>query len=443
MDKNWSDLTPVEKREKRFEKWLSTDGIQFNNDEAKKRYTDRIKRFIKVIKLEEPDRVPVMLPVGNLPLHLAGITLKEAMNDNKKLYKAYMDFFKVFNKGDNYASPGMVSSMKAVEITKTKMTKYPGHGLPDNAVANQFVEGEYMKANEYDLLLNDLGDFVFRYYLPRTMGVMEPFQNFPPMENLLGFPNMFLMPTANPQVRAALQAMINYGEETAKWQEPMMKFGQMATAEGFPPFSGGYCHAPFDLLGDTLRGTNGIMKDIFRQPGKIKEVLEKFTQVNINVGLSSANGAKSPIVMFPLHKGDDAFMSEKMYEEFYWPSLRKVIMALIDEGIVPLLFAEGKYNNRLNIIKDLPKGGTIWYFDQTDMFNAKKILGDTACLMGNVPTSLLITGQPADVKEYCRKLIQVCGKGGGYILTGGASIDTGNPDNIHAMTDAVDEYGVY
>jgi uroporphyrinogen-III decarboxylase len=85
----------------------------------------------------------------------------------------------------------------------------------------------------------------------------------------------------------------------------------------------------------------------------------------------------------------------------------------------------------------------MWHFDQTDMARAKKILGGTACIAGNVPASLLRTGTPRAVKEYCRKLIEVCGKGGGFILTGGASIDKGNPDNLRAMMEATEEYGVY
>ena len=85
----------------------------------------------------------------------------------------------------------------------------------------------------------------------------------------------------------------------------------------------------------------------------------------------------------------------------------------------------------------------MWWFDQTDMSKAKEILGDTACISGNVPTSLMCTGAPKDVKEYCRTLIQVCGKGGGFILTGGASVDRGDPANFRAMIDAVMDYGMY
>ena len=124
-------------------------------------------------------------------------------------------------------------------------------------------------------------------------------------------------------------------------------------------------------------------------------------------------------------------------------NLRKVIIGLVEEGCIPLLFAEGRYNRRLDVIKDLPKGTVLWWFDQTDMARAKEILGDTACISGNVPTSLLCTGTAQAVKDYCRKIIEVCAAGGGFILTGGAAIDRGNPDNLHAMVEAVEEFGRY
>ena len=146
--------------------------------------------------------------------------------------------------------------------------------------------------------------------------------------------------------------------------------------------------------------------------------------------------------MMPLHKGADSFMSVKQYETFYWPTFKKVVMALVNEGIVPILFAEGSYNKRLDIIGDFPKGAVAWYFDQTDIFKAKEKIGDKCCIIGNVPTSLMMTGTPQQVKEHCRKLIEVCGKGGGYILAGGANIDEGNPENLRAMMAAAKEYGV-
>jgi uroporphyrinogen-III decarboxylase len=439
MDEN---LTSEQKREKRFEKWLTAKEVQFKSSEAQKAYQERVTRFIKVIKLEKPDRVPVILPAGSFPLYYAGMTLKEGMHDNERLIQAYRKFLNEFE-SDTFAGPGMVASARSAEIIDNLNVKWPGHGLPDSASMMQFVEGEYMKAEEYDLFLDDLSDYCLRYYLPRSLGALAPFANFQPTPYILGMAGRFLMPAVMPHVRKAYQAIIDYGEETAKWMGPLMQFDHEATAAGYPSMFGGQSHAPFDILADTLRGTKGIVVDMYRRPEKLLAAIEKVTPMNISVGIDGANMSGKPIVFFALHKGDDTFMSNKQYEKFYWPTFRKVIMGLIEEGLVPLLFAEGRYDNRLEIIKDLPKGKVIWHFDRTDMFRAKKILGDTACIAGNVPASLLCTGAPRDVKEYCRKLIEVCGEGGGFILTGGASIDKGNPDSLRAMTEAAMEYGVY
>jgi uroporphyrinogen-III decarboxylase len=118
------------------------------------------------------------------------------------------------------------------------------------------------------------------------------------------------------------------------------------------------------------------------------------------------------------------------------------MMGLINEGLVPLPFAEGNYEPRLDIIKDMPRGSVIWFFEHMDMAKAKEKLSDN-CIAGNVPVTAMVTGQPAEVKERCRKLIEICAPGSGYILTAGAYMDIGNPDNLRAMMEAAKEYGVY
>jgi len=149
------------------------------------------------------------------------------------------------------------------------------------------------------------------------------------------------------------------------------------------------------------------------------------------------------MVTYPLHKGADGWMSQKQYETFYWPSLKKVMNAFIHEGLIQSMFAEGGYETRLETVNEFPKGTVTWYFDRTDMFKAKKILGDRCAIQGNVPASLVQTGSPAEVKEYCRKLIEGCGKGGGFLLAPGATPDAPKLECVRAMMDAVREYGVY
>ena len=433
-------MTAEQKREKRFQQWLEPEGVQFISPEAERCYRERVGRFIKVFNLEKPDRVPVVLPAGNFPVYYAGMTLKDAMRDVVGLCDAHRKFLKDFE-SDSFASPMMIPSARAMEIIGMQNLKWPGHGLPDHATMLQFVEGEYMKADEYDLLLDDPSDFCLRRYLPRSLGALASFENFEPTQFILGMAQKFLNPAIFPAVRDAYKAIIDHGEENARWIGHLMGFNHEAMAAGYPSLFGGQAHAPFDILADTMRGTKGVILDMYRQPEKLLAAIEKVTPMNINCGVAGANMTGNPIIFFALHKGDETFMSNKQYEKFYWPSFRKVIIGLIEEGLTPFLFAEGRYGCRLDIIKDLPRGKVVWHFDRTDMVEAKKILGDNACIAGNVPASLLCTGTAKEVKEYCRKLIDVCGEEGGFILTGGASIDRGPAENLHAMTEAVMEYG--
>ena len=135
-------------------------------------------------------------------------------------------------------------------------------------------------------------------------------------------------------------------------------------------------------------------------------------------------------------------MSNAQYEEFYWPTLRQLILALIDAGLTPYVYTEGVYTERLPIISDVPKGKVL-YNIEVDIFEAKKILGDTACLVGGPPSSLMNTGSPEEVKEYCRKLIDVVGEGGGFIMGVQLPLLTDKVENVKALVDFTQEYGVY
>ena len=120
----------------------------------------------------------------------------------------------------------------------------------------------------------------------------------------------------------------------------------------------------------------------------------------------------------------------------------KVLLAEIDLGFVPVARFQGGFTTRLEYLLELPKGKAVAYFDQTDMFRAKEVLGNHLCIMGNVPSSMLQVGSAQEVEECCRKLIQVCGKGGGFILVNGGGIDQANPANIKVMVDSVKKFQV-
>jgi uroporphyrinogen-III decarboxylase len=202
--------------------------------------------------------------------------------------------------------------------------------------------------------------------------------------------------------------------------------------------------APYDLLPDMLRGMRGSMLDMYRQKDKVLQVCEEtLLPMCIEKGTVGAAQRKNKKVFIPLHRGAEGFMSIKQFETFYWPTFKKLLLALIDAGLTPLPFLEGDYTSRLKYFLELPKGKIICHFDSTDIFKAKEILGGHVCIQGNMPASLLQSGTPDLVKEYTRKLIDVVGKDGGYIMSCRSSMDEADPALVKVWIDYTKEYGQY
>jgi len=365
------------------------------------------------------------------------------MYDYKEMKRAWIKFMDDFGDMDTFSGPGLIPSGKISEALKSKIQLLPGLGLPLDAMMNQFVEGEYMYADEYDQLIMDPSDYYVRVTLPRTTGLFESFAKLPPLRFLRGA--AWVAALADPDIRKTFQTLMDLAEEYRKWREANEEMRNIVISRGYASMFGGgiMAGAPFDHLADTLRGTRGIVVDMYRQPEKLQEAMERQLKMTITANIKNFPMTNCPMVMMPLHKGDDTFMSDEQFETFYWPTLRALFMAMIGEGLVPMPFAEGRYTNRLKQIADTPKSGVVWYFDQTDMAQAKKILGNVSCIVGNVPSSLVMTDTPERVKEECRKLIETCAPGGGYILAGGASVEKGDIKNLKAMMEAAYEYGVY
>jgi hypothetical protein len=440
---NWAQLTHAQKREYRLNQFLNPADIPFVSPDAAKAYKVRAQRLVDVFNVKEPDRVPISLPVGNLPFNLAGVSMHEVMYDVEKGIKACNAFNEKYSEELEYYSVPFVAPGQALEILDYKLYAWPGHGLSVNAPNYQFVEGEYMKVEEYKDFIRDPSDYWLRTYLPRIFGAFDGFRMLSPLPDILEIPTAQLMPLAFPQVQNTLQRMIDAGKSLQKRNEISAKYMGFPAVHGFPSTMGTITVAPFDAIGDTLRGTKAIMMDMFRHADELMEALDVMTELIIHSVLNAPNFSRLLTVMFPLHKGADGWMSPKQFDTFYWPTMKRVMDAFIEEGIICTLFAEGSYNTRLENVGDFPKGTVSWWFDQSDMAKAKKILGDKFSIQGNVPSSLIVTGSPEDVKERCRKLIEVCGKGGGYVLGAGCIADDPKLENLKAMVAAVREYGVY
>jgi len=367
-----------------------------------------------------------------------------AMYEPEKAIRAVMEFNdRHMEELEYFANIGNAMG-DALEILDYKIYAWPGHGIPKTASGWQYIEGEYMTSDEYDDLIRDPTDFWLRKYLPRVFGAFEGFRLFQPFTNINENVHLGQLAVLGmPQVQNMLQKLMDAGKAFQRSREITGKYAGQGIANGFPFMGSHFCKAPFDILGDTLRGTQGIMKDMFRCPDKLLKALDVIADVMIGIVLNSPNFHRMCMVGYPLHKGADGWMSQKQFDTFYWPSLKKVMNAFIEEGLIQRLFAEGGYNTRLEHVNEFPRGFVTWYFDQTDMKRAKEILGKDCCIQGNVPISLMITGTPSEVKARCRELIETCGTGGGYILAAGVGGGGVKIENLKAMLAAAKEFGTY
>ena len=117
----------------------------------------------------------------------------------------------------------------------------------------------------------------------------------------------------------------------------------------------------------------------------------------------------------PLHKGMDGFMGDEQYRNYYWRHLQKIIEEIIDSGHVPHIYTEGKYNSRLDCLAEVPKGKVFYHFEEVDMAEAKKKLGDVACIAGGFRATLLEWGTKQEVIDECKRLLDICAPGGGLL----------------------------
>jgi hypothetical protein len=431
----------MNKTQETLERWCSAEGIHFESAQAEDDYKRRAKRIADSVQLKVPDQVPVELTFGIFPALYAGFTAEDVLFDRKKNFEAYKKTVTDFQ-ADTFRFRPAQGTM--LEFMECKQVMLPGRGIPVNSNL-QFVETECETADEfYDAFIEDPTGFMLKVHWPRIFGVLKPLAQLRPLD--AGFSYYLGMPGiipgfGAPGVRDAFQRLCEAGNMALEEAE----FGRAKSREimkmGFPLDAGGVSHAPFDTVGDFIRGTKGMMLDLFRRPEKIIAATEKLVPMMIKMGLHARN-ALSPFVFMPLHKGCDGFMSLEQYKTFYWPSLRKVAIGLIEEGLVPILFFEGENTSRLEVIKDIPKGKAVYHFEKVDLFKAKDVLGDTVCFRGNVPVSLLCTGSSEEVKAYVKRLIDTFGRNGGLIVDSGAILDEAKPENVKALVDSTKEYGV-
>lgn len=417
-----------------------------NTDEgktAKQLRFEREKRLMDAIQLRIPDRVPVSCPIGYFAGRYAGIPFSAAYYDYNAWYAAYKKTLRDFQPDTAFVqgfTPG-----KALEILNPKTMRWPGYGVDPNH-GHQSIEIDNLRAEDFEYYMKDPSDYMLRVFMARASDNLAGLSKLPKLSDLGGGPmgvQTLALAFSDPELIKAVRTLEKAGREMKRWRTRQAKFNKLLLDMGFPQWTQGAAMPPYDVISHSLRGMSGTIFDMFRQPDKLIELCEFILKRTLERPMPPPSENGHIRFFMTVTRGSDDFLSKEQFETFYWPTFKKLVMTLIERGGTPCIFFEGNCNSRLEYLLEFPKGKLLARLDRTDIFRAKEILKDHVCIEGNVPSTLLQTGTVQDVKDYCKKLIDVIGKGGGYIMSPRSSTDEVKPENLKTMIDFTKEYGVY
>jgi len=139
----------------------------------------RLKRINDAVSLKRPDRVPIASFASFFINRYAGISNAEAMYDYDKMAEAWKSSLLKLN-WDMVPLTHSILPGPLMEILGLKTYKWPGLHL-EKSLPFQFIEKEYMKADEYDELLENPDTFIIRKLMPRMVDALEPLGTLPPL----------------------------------------------------------------------------------------------------------------------------------------------------------------------------------------------------------------------------------------------------------------------
>jgi len=390
-------------------------------------YAERLKRYVTAMRNEKPDKIPIRPFVAEFTAKYAGYTCQEVTHDFEKAFAAARKCAADFD------WDAVVGNMVYVwtGLTQAIGTKYyavPGIDIsPETGF--QYLEPPeekaFMKADEYDQLIEDPTGFLFNVWLPRISADVSAMGEPTSYRNNLSF------------LKGGM-AMLNYFMAFGTQNELLRKESGTVSAIS------GILKAPLDIIADKLRGYLGLVTDLMERPEKVMAACEALMPHLTHVALSGADPDKNVPIGFWMHRGCVPFVTMEHFHKFFWATLKPIVEEIWSHGHQVLFYAEGDWNAHLNAFAELPDGSIVYHVDQADIFEVHKAIGHKFCISGGIPNFLLAYGTVDEVRDCCKKVIDGVARDGGYIMDASAIVQNdAKVENIKAMTDFTREYGVY
>lgn len=197
--------------------------------------------------------------------------------------------------------------------------------------------------------------------------------------------------------------------------------------------------APFTTSA-ALRGTETFIKELYTDPEMVHTLMRASTDsVKVLIDAYVKEGGV-PITVEPIATG--SMIGEKHFRQFVLPYLQEVYDHIHSHGLPGVLHICGRTKKVINGMAE--SGADILSVDDIDLFEAKEMVGDKVCLMGNVsPADGLFKGNPHIISDMVKEGIEKASDNPkGYIVATGCEVPINTPhENMVAFLEAGRQFG--
>lgn len=386
-------------------------------------YEEKERRVLDAIFMrKEPDRIPVSTGGLNFfPAKYAGITCAEYMFDPEKMTAAFLKTNDDFDFDLTFPS-SIFNFGRWFTAAQLNLIKIPGRDLTVNS-GYQYNEYERLKTEEFGEFLEGGIDFLVDTLVPRISPIFQMKRYRRPA--YIG--------------RVLLEAL--------KWVQTNIDVLCQLRARGHYNLMTGIAFPPFDIMSLVFRDLKSITRDMMKKDRRIQfiELCERL-EPHITPLLTALPKLFGQVgTFFPSERAFS--LSPKQFEQFYWPTLKKMIISFVKGGIIPFLVWESDVTHLVHFLHELPTNISrrcCLMVDQSDIFEVNRILDGHMAIQGNVPLSTMCVGSPKDVEKYCEKMFAELKPGGGFLNCAALGIpDEAKPENVHALINYTKKYGKY
>lgn len=363
-------------------------------------YKERMERIKAAVALEPVDKVPLISGGAAFNAAAAGVKMSDYLANMELNCTANIKATELMGNVDGIQAP--LSSPEPLPTIWLSKIRVPGKDLPDNELW-QVLEEELVTQQDYDVILEGGFESWYMKFMKEKLG--DPISR--------------------------MQPVVQYSP---------LALQRFADA-GYPCIKGSTFLTPFEMLCGGRSLALFLMDDLIEIPDKLEQVFAKIHFYNLQRYERLLKSPDKPFgVWIGGWRGTPETLSFPMFERFSWRYMRELIDLTISYGVVPILHLDADWTRGLQYFKDIPRGKCIMSLDgKTDIFKAKETVGDTMCIMGDVPAQMLAFGKPETVYNYTVKLIKEIGPSG-YMVCSGCDIPyNAKMENVQMMSKAIED----